>query len=192
MLYLHIWGILSEFRVYFIEFIEYFIEFIGFLAETVLHQLAQSGFLGVSAGKVFGQVQPAILWCIFGLGNCPSSKDENGEVVPLAENSWTGLAWLGALSKWGYRMVSLVAWILCVRLTRWLGLGTLFSSRWGDELASLPWQGNRTGPRAYSSLFGDLSQAIVYTGFPGQVSSLICSPDGESHTLCCLFKCHCI
>ena len=34
-----------------------------------------------------------------------------------------------------------------VRLTRWSGLGTTFSSRWGFELASLPLQGSRTGHR---------------------------------------------
>lgn len=45
-------------------------------------------------------------------------------------------------------MDSIVAWIFLVRLTRWLGLGPIFSSRWGYELASLPLWGSRTGPRA--------------------------------------------
>lgn len=30
-----------------------------------------------------------------------------------------------------------------VRLTRWSGLGTIFSNWWNYELASLPWPGSR-------------------------------------------------
>ena len=54
------------------------------MAETVLHQAAQFGFLGVSASNVLGQLGPATLVC-FGRGTCLSSENGDGGSVPLPE-----------------------------------------------------------------------------------------------------------
>ena len=55
-----------------------------------------------------------------------------------------------------HRMGAVVACCL-VRLTRWLGLGTIFSSRWGYKLASL-----------HALLLRGLNQTRLCTEFAGQ------------------------
>lgn len=61
-----------------------------------------------------------------------------------ADSSWVGLqAWLPTQG----RLKDGLCWCLnsLVSLTRWLGI---FTSKWGYEFASLPWQGSRPEPRA--------------------------------------------
>ena len=68
--------------------------------------------------------------------------------LPLAKNSWIGLlAWFAAQVRLRGGLCSYLDQAL-VRLTRWSGLGTILSSRWSYELASLAWWGSRTGPMA--------------------------------------------
>ena len=67
--------------------------------------------------------------------------------MPLAENSWVEvLASFPTQMRLSDGLYGCLDFL--VRLTRWSGLGTTFSSRQSSELASLPWQGNRMGPRS--------------------------------------------
>lgn len=68
-------------------------------------------------------------------------------------------------------MGSTIALNSLVRLTRWLVLGTIFSSRWDYELAFLSWKGGRPGPRACMAHLGRVGggvvdQASLYAAFP--------------------------
>ena len=60
------------------------------MAETVLNQSAQFGFLDVSASNVFGQVGSAIT-VYFGVKQL-RSEDGDERNMPWAENSWLELA----------------------------------------------------------------------------------------------------
>lgn len=58
------------------------------MSETVIHQLSQLGFWGVSAGNVFERVKSAIMVC-FGVRQLLDLCEDGG--VFLAENSWIGM-----------------------------------------------------------------------------------------------------
>lgn len=94
-----------------------------------------------------------LLGSVFGWGSYLSFEVGWPQGVPRAENSC-----LGSLDS-------------LVRLTTWSGLGTLLSSRWGWELASLPGGTMRWDP----------NQARMH---------LFCSANRKSHSLCFLFQCH--
>ena len=74
-----------------------------------------------------------------------------GGGVLLAENSWLGLL------AWFPTQVRLQDGLHCcldslIITSRWLGLDTtLFTSGWGYELVSLPWQGSQPGPRVHTA-----------------------------------------
>ena len=59
-------------------------------------------------------------------------------------------------------------------LSTWWGLGIIFCSQLGYELASLLRGGSRAGPKAlHCSLFGDPNQARLCTEYPDQTGPLV-------------------
>lgn len=130
-------------------------DFAGLLRQRVLYQSLKFGFLGVSAGNVCGQLGPDIMVYGGGLTAVQALRMGVG-IVAGAENGWIGLL------TWFPTRVSLENVLLhcldsLVELTRWLGLCTVFSSKWGYELTSLSQQDSRMGSRASTALFGDLT-----------------------------------
>lgn len=59
-----------------------------------------------------------------------------------------------------------------ISVTRWSGLGTILRSRWGYELAFLPWWVSGIGPRAYvtHSLGTQISQDCVLIPWPDRAT----------------------
>lgn len=74
------------------------------MAKTLLHQSAQFGFLGVSAGNTLRHVEPAIMVCFGGL-----TKWDEGML--LADQVGRD-GWLGSRHKRSRRMDSMASWIL--------------------------------------------------------------------------------
>ena len=131
-----------------------------------------------------------LLWSNFGRDNCSNSTD--GE-------------WWGAATGWEQfdRTAGLASYpskaedrfCICpdslVRLTTWLGLSTIFSSRRSYEVASLPWQGSRVGHSACTAnCLGIWIRPECALNPLVRCGHWFCSADEESHSLCSLFKCH--
>lgn len=150
----------------------------------VLYQSLKFGCLGVSAGNVCGELGPDIMVYGGGLTAVQALKMGVG-IVAGAENSWIGLL-TGFPTRVSLENVLPHCLDSLVELTRWLGLCTVFSSKWGYELASLSQQDSRMGFRASTALFGDLNQLKVCTGFPGQVRT-VCRARGRPR-VCSLFS----
>lgn len=68
--------------------------------------------------------------------------------MPLAELDRTAGLVLYTTEAVGWALHCLYS---LVRLTRCLGLATIFSCRLGYELSSLPWEGFRMGPKVYTA-----------------------------------------
>ena len=83
----------------------------------------------MASDNILGKMQLAVRVCYW-TGPLP-------ELLDCVRCCWRREAsWLDFMPMPGHRVDSLATWVF------WLWLGTIFSSRWCYELASLPWRGS--------------------------------------------------
>lgn len=107
--------------------------------------LAQFGLLSVLAGKVLGQVCPAIIVCL----EARQLFELWGMRIGVSATGWKQLDETAALFHYQVSLCSSLS--LWLGLTRWSGLHTIFSVKLGYELVALLWQDNGMRPRAWTA-----------------------------------------